>query len=219
MRYGSYTCVYLRSSALECIHAFKIRIFFVYTVHDMMCLTSYSKTACMTAQNRKYFPKILMSFSTTAGSRVSCLAGQYVCVGVYQWGHEESHGRETTGTILGNNNYSIPHHSLVQGCESVDQHMNVHTLWANLSKTTWQHTLFMSYYKPLYRAVYMWPSPSLPQLLQPLQQKNRRLISSVASSVCVHCWSSFGKIAHKVCTFMCWSTDSQPCTSEWCGIL
>ena len=78
MRYGSYTCVYLRSSALECIHAFKIRIFFVYTVHDMMCLTSYSKTACMTAQNRQYFPKILMSFSTTTGS--SILSCWTVCV-------------------------------------------------------------------------------------------------------------------------------------------
>ena len=35
------------------------------------------------------------------GAEYPVLAGQYVCVGVYQRAHEESHGRETTGTISG----------------------------------------------------------------------------------------------------------------------
>ena len=35
------------------------------------------------------------------GAEYPVLAGQYVCVGVYQRTHEESHGRETTGTISG----------------------------------------------------------------------------------------------------------------------
>ena len=80
------------------------------------------------AKQANIFPKYLCHFPPLQGAEYPVLAGQYVCVGVYQRAHEESHGRETTGTISGNNNYSIPHHSLVQGCESVDQHMNVHTL-------------------------------------------------------------------------------------------
>ena len=84
-----------------------------------MCLTLYSKRQIFFQNNCHFQPQ---------GAEYPVLAGQYVCVGVYQRTHEESHGRETTGTISGNNNYSIPHHSLVQGCESVEQHMNVHTL-------------------------------------------------------------------------------------------
>ena len=120
MRYG----YVLRS--IQLLSAFKFAFSYVYI--DGLC-----------TQNGKYFPKHTYVINHCREQSHPVLAGQYVCVGVYQRTHEESHGRETTGTISGNNNYSIPHHSLVQGCESVDQHMNVHTLWANLSKTTWQH--------------------------------------------------------------------------------
>ena len=40
-------------------------------------------------------------YVTPQGAEYPVLAGQYVCVGVYQRAHEESHGRETTGTISG----------------------------------------------------------------------------------------------------------------------